>query len=118
MQERSVNSTTPMKPTTLAGSGSINFTRTTHGDVENATESTKIPRCSRILTPAHTSVASTSPVYSDTSEARMRVLYYEEDRRSKVQPKSRRPQAWQNRSASVMSLSNLVNDFEAVAGGS
>jgi len=121
MQERSGNSTTPMKrssSTTQAAAGSIAFMANTHGDVENARENSKVPRGSGILTPAQTSVASTSPVYSDTSEARFQALYDEQDRRPKAQPKSRLPQAWRNRSASVMSLSNLVNDFEAVAGGS
>ncbi|KAK4077972.1 hypothetical protein Purlil1_12170 [Purpureocillium lilacinum] len=118
MQERSVNSMTPMKTTTQGSPGRIDFTGTTHGDVENARETNKIPRCSGILTPVHTSVASTSPVYSDTSEARMRVLYHEEGVRPKVRPKTGLPQAWRNRSASVMSLSNLVNNFGAVAGGS
>lgn len=116
IRDCNVNSMEPMKPATQAVSGSVDFMGTTHRDVENARENTKIPRCSEILTPAHTSVASTS-LYSDNSETRMRVLYHEEDTRSNVQPKPRLPRAWQNRSASVMSLSNLVNNFEAVVGG-
>ncbi|KAJ6443575.1 kinetochore protein fta4 [Purpureocillium lavendulum] len=121
MQERSVNRAGPAEPkasTARAASLSAGSMKANADDAENAKENNKRHlQYTGILTPPQTAATlSTSPVRSETSE---RPYSPRDDPRPKLQPKSRRlPAPHSSSTASVMSLSNLVNDFDAVAGRS
>lgn len=115
MQECNAHSNIPAGPKFATASVIPESTIPAAETSEVDKEKNKVTKCTGTLMPSLASATSTSPVHSDTSESRPQAI--RDDRRPKAQPKFRLRQAMRKSTiTSVMSISNLVTNFDAVAG--
>lgn len=116
MQECNAHSNVPAGPKFATARVNSESTIPAAETGEVGKETHKVAECTGTLMPSVASATSTSPVHSDTSESRPQAI--RDDRCPKAEPKFRLCQAMRKTTTSVMSISNLVTNFEAVAGKS